>query len=129
MTDELKKYLLSDHSTRIQAVRLGDAWQTGLAHQHYPACVQTLLGELVAASILLTSNIKFDGSLVLQLHGVGPIALVVVECTTELSIRATVSVREGQHLPAEGGLQTLLNPRGTGRFVVTLDPSAKNSDL
>src|SRR5690606_20547358 len=119
MTDELKKYLLSDHSTRIQTVRLDQAWKTGLAHQHYPACVQALLGELVAASILLTSNIKFDGALVLQLQGDGPIALVVVECTTNLSIRATVSVREGHDIPADGTLQTLLNTQGTGRFVVT----------
>lgn len=129
MTDELKKYLLSDHSTRIQTVRLDQAWKTGLAHQHYPACVQALLGELVAASILLTSNIKFDGALVLQLQGDGPIALVVVECTTDLSIRATVSVREGHDIPADGTLQTLLNTQGTGRFVVTLDPSGQNSDL
>ncbi|MCC2595190.1 Hsp33 family molecular chaperone HslO [Pusillimonas sp. MFBS29] len=129
MTDELKKYLLSDHSTRIQAVRLSQAWKTGMAHQHYPACVETLLGELVAASILLTSNIKFDGALVLQLHGDGPIALIVVECTTELSIRATVTVREDHEIPADGTLQTLLNTGGTGRFVVTLDPGSKNADL
>src|SRR3546814_2563754 len=80
MEDQLKKYLLSDHSTRVQAVKLTEAWQTGLAHQSYPECVQRLLGELLAASILLASNIKFDGSLVLQLQGDGPISLIVVEC-------------------------------------------------
>src|SRR3546814_10669100 len=61
MEDQLKKYLLSDHSTRVQAVKLTEAWQTGLAHQSYPECVQRLLGELLAASILLASNIMFDG--------------------------------------------------------------------
>ncbi|MGB6105176.1 MAG: Hsp33 family molecular chaperone HslO [Pusillimonas sp.] len=129
MTDELKKYLLPDHSTRVQAVELTDAWQTGLAHQHYPACVQELLGELVAAAVLLSSNIKFDGSLVLQLQGDGPIALIVVECTSNLSIRATVSVREGHEIPTDGTLQTLLNSHGSGRFIVILDPSAANTDL
>jgi len=129
MTDQLKKYLLSDHSARIQAVRLTDAWQTGLTHQHYPDCIQQLLGELVAAAILLSSNIKFDGSLVLQLQGDGPIALIVVECTTDLSIRATVSLREGHDIPADGTLQSLLNTQGAGRFIVILDPSKKNADL
>ena len=129
MTDQLKKYLLSDHSTRIQAVHLTNAWQTGLAHQHYPDCVQSLLGELVAAAILLTSNIKFDGSLILQLQGDGPLALVVVECTTDLAIRATVSVREGQQVPSDGTLQTLLNTNGSGRFVVILDPASKHGQL
>src|SRR3546814_10180281 len=78
------------------------AWQTGLAHQSYPECVQRLLGELLAASILLASNIKFDGSLVLQLQGDGPISLIVVECNAGLSVRATVSLREGHEVPADG---------------------------
>jgi len=127
MTDLFKKYLLADHSTRIQLVRLKQAWQTGLAHQSYPECIQKLLGELVSASVLLASNIKFDGSLVLQLQGDGPVALIVVECTSTLSIRATVTLREGHEIPAEGNLQTLLNTQGQGRFMLVLDPIRKSS--
>lgn len=127
MTDLFKKYLLSDHSTRIQVVRLTNAWQTGLAHQTYPECVQKLLGELVSAAVLLASNIKFEGSLVLQLQGDGPIALIVVECTSELAIRATVTLREGQQVPANGTLQSLLNARGKGRFMLILDPGKKSA--
>lgn len=124
MSDDLfKKYLAQDHSVRIQAVCLADTWRTGLAHQHYPSCVQQLLGELVAASVLLASNIKFDGSLVLQLQGDGPVALIVVECTADLTIRATASLREDQEVPADGSLQSLLNANGQGRFIVVLDPS------
>lgn len=129
MTDEFKKYLLPDHSTRVQAVKLTEAWQTGLAHQQYPERIQQLLGELVSAAILLASNIKFDGSLVLQLQGDGPVALMVVECTAGLSIRATVSLREGHEIPADGNLQSLLNTEGKGRFIVVLDPNRETTDL
>ncbi|HWK72094.1 MAG TPA: Hsp33 family molecular chaperone HslO [Burkholderiaceae bacterium] len=129
MKDQFKKYLLPDHSARIQAVRLSEAWQTGLAHQSYPDCVQRLLGELLAASILLASNIKFDGSLVLQLQGDGPVALIVVECNTDLSVRATVSLREGHEVPADGTLQTLLNADGNGRFIVVLDPGRETTGM
>lgn len=129
MTDQLKKYLLPDHSTRVQAVRLSNAWQTGLAHQSLPECVQTLLGELVAAATLLAANIKFDGSLVLQLQGDGPVALIVVECTADLSIRATATLRENHDIPADGTLQTLLNKNGEGRFVVVLDPKREDSTM
>src|SRR3546814_9377878 len=122
MEDQLKKNLLSDHSTRVQAVKLTEAWQTGLAHQSYPECIHRLRGELLAATILLASNIKFDGSLVLQLQGDGPISLIVVECNADLSVRATVSLREGHEVPADGTLQTLLNVQGKGRFIVVLDP-------
>lgn len=129
MTDQLKKYLLPDHSTRVQAVRLSTAWQTGLAHQSLPECVQTLLGELVAAATLLAANIKFDGSLVLQLQGDGPVSLVVVECTADLSVRATATLREGHDIPADGTLQTLLNSDGQGRFVVVLDPNRSHTQM
>ncbi|HWL28407.1 MAG TPA: Hsp33 family molecular chaperone HslO [Burkholderiaceae bacterium] len=129
MTDEFKKYLLPDHSTRVQAVRLTQSWQTGLAHQHYPECVQRLLGELISASVLLAANIKFDGSLVLQLQGDDAIALMVVECTADLSIRATVSLREGHQIPEQGTLQSLLNAHGKGRFTVVLDPNRETTDL
>src|SRR5690606_30831562 len=122
MTDTFKKYLLADNSTRIQAVRLESAWQTGLAHQQYPECIRSLLGELTAASILLATNIKFQGSVVLQLQGDGPVSLIVVECTSDLTFRATVSLRDPELVPAEGNLQSLLNANGGGRFTVLLDP-------
>lgn len=129
MSDLLKKYLFQDHSVRVQAVKLDNAWQTGLEHQTYPACVQRLLGELTAAAVLLAANIKFDGSLVLQLQGDGPIALIVVECTSDLTIRATASLREGQPIPRNGNLQSLLNSQGQGRFIVVLDPQRRNADM
>lgn len=129
MSDLLKKYLFEDQSVRAQAVKLDEAWRMGLIHQSYPPCVQKLLGELTAAAVLLATNIKFDGSLVLQLQGDGPISLIVVECTSDLTIRATASLREGLAVPRDGTLQSLLNSQGQGRFIVVLDPQRKNADM
>lgn len=129
MSDLLKKYLFQDHSVRVQTVKLDNAWQTGLAHQSFPPCVQQLLGELTAAAVLLATNIKFDGSLVLQLQGDGPVALIVVECTSDLTIRATATLREGLTVPRNGNLQSLLNSQGQGRFIVVLDPQRRNADM
>ena len=129
MSNQLKKYLFQDNTVRVQAVRLTDAWQDGLVHQHYPDCVQQLLGELVSAAVLLASNIKFDGSLVLQLQGDGPVALIVVECNVNRDIRATATLREGVDVPADGSLQTLLNANGNGRFIVVLDPNRETTDM
>lgn len=128
-TDTLKKYLSPDRSARIQVTSLDDSWQHGLAHQHYPAPVQALLGELAAAAVLLAGNIKFDGSVVLQLQGSGPVSLIVVECTAELAIRATAHLREEAAISPEGGLQDLLNPDGSGRFMVILDPARKQAGM
>lgn len=122
-TDHLQKYLLEDRSTRIQTVDLTETWLTGLAHQSYPAVVRDLLGQLCAASVLLASNIKFNGSLVLQLQGDGPLALIVVECQSDLSLRATVQLRQELVIPDNATFQSLLNSNGNGRFIVILDPA------
>lgn len=122
MTDQLHRYLFDDQLTRLQSVSLEQAWQEALRHQHYPAVVRDLLGELCAAAVLLAGNLKLQGSLILQAQGDGPVSLLVVECTSELAIRATASLNEKLPLPAEGTLQNLLNPNGQSRFVVTLEP-------
>lgn len=121
MSDQLKKYLFEDRSVRIESVYLQKVWQTAQAHHSYPPCVAALLGELVAASTLLAATLKFDGSLLLQLQGDGAIALMVVECRADLSIRATVKLRD-RPLPIQRDLQSLLNPGGTAKFIVVLDP-------
>ncbi|CAM5788545.1 Hsp33 family molecular chaperone HslO [Castellaniella caeni] len=126
-TDTLKKFLTTDKSTRIQALHLSHAWQTGLAHQDLPPVVIRLLGELAAASVLLAGNIKFDGSVVLQLQGNGPVRLIMVECTAALGLRATAHLRDEMPIPENSTLQQLMNPDGLGRFTVLLDPAAEQA--
>lgn len=121
MSDQLKKFLSEDRSVRIESVYMHQAWQAAQAHHSYPPSVAALLGELVAASTLLAATLKFDGSLLLQLQGDGAIALMVVECRADMSIRATVKLRD-RPLPIQRDLQTLLNPGGTAKFIVVLDP-------
>lgn len=121
MTDQLQKFLSEDRSTRIESVDLRQTWQAAQAHHDYPPSVAALLGELVAASTLLAATLKFDGSLLLQLQGDGAIALMVVECRADMSIRATVKLRD-RPLPIQRDLQSLLNPGGSAKFIVVLDP-------
>lgn len=123
MKDSLKKYLFEDRSVRIQTANLTQTWQDMLAHQTYHPVLRNLLGELSAAAVLLASNIKFDGSLILQLQGDGPIALIVVECNHHLQLRATIKTRQEFVVKDTDNLQSLLNANGQGRFVVILDPN------
>jgi len=125
MTDQLKKYLSEDRTVRLQAVRLHESWLQAQENHQYPPAIQQLLGELMAAATLLAANIKFDGSLVLQIQGTGPVALLVVECLSDLRLRATVKIREGHEIPTDGTMQSLLNTNDEGRFIVVLDPKRK----
>ena len=117
MADALTRFVFEYAPVKGGIVQLDEAWKTIRSHADYPEPLKKVLGELLAAAALLTSNIKFDGSLVLQLHGDGPVRLIVVEATSGHTLRATA--KWTGEVP-EGTLAAML---GHGRFVMTLDQS------
>src|ERR1041385_7274596 len=86
--DSLSPFLIDAAATRGGIVQLRETYREVLARHDYPALMQRLLGELLAASALLAGNLKFNGSLTLQLQSEGALKLLVVECTHDLKLRA-----------------------------------------
>ncbi|KMW46188.1 Hsp33 family molecular chaperone HslO [Ralstonia insidiosa] len=125
MTDELKKFVFDAAPVRGELVRLEGTWQEILRRRRYPAPVSTLLGEMMAAAALLSANLKFNGALVMQLHGDGPVRMLVVECNSDLSMRATAKIAEGAEIAEDATLASMVNVHGRGRFAITLDPHDK----
>jgi molecular chaperone Hsp33 len=80
---------------------------------------------MVAAATLLSANLKFNGALVMQVHGDGPVKLLVVECDANLRLRATAKLGNNAVIADDATLTDLLNVHGKGRFVITLDPLEK----
>jgi molecular chaperone Hsp33 len=125
---ELHRFVFDGAPVRGLLVRLSDSWREMLnrrAASPYPAPVRTLLGEMAAAGVLMQSNIKFNGALILQIFGDGPVKLAVTEVQPDLTFRATASV-VGE-VDADAGLQALLNVNGHGRCAITLDPLDRNA--
>jgi molecular chaperone Hsp33 len=127
---ELHKFLFDGLPVRGVVVRLTDAWTEVLKRRAsnsdtgpYAAAVQRMLGEMAAAAILMQSNIKFDGSLVLQIFGDGPVKVAVVEVQADLALRATATV-VGEVVP-DARLSSMVNARNQGRCAITLDPRTK----
>jgi molecular chaperone Hsp33 len=125
MTDSLQKFLFNDTAVRGELVELTSTWKQVLAHHDYPLAVQHLLGELCSAAALLCANLKFEGSMIMQIHGDGPIRLLVVECDHQLQLRAMAKLAENALIADNVSLSELINPHGHGRFVITLDPINK----
>ena len=126
MNDTLQRFMLRGAPVRGEIVSLDASWLE-IANRHdLGAPVRDCLGELAAAALLLAASLKFDGSLVLQIHGDGPVSLLVVECDATGSFRATVKLRDEQPLLNDPGLDALVNQHGQGRFVVTLEPRTKS---
>lgn len=123
--DTLQKFMFDAAPVRGELVELSSAWQQILARRDYPPAVQNVLGEMLAAAALLSANLKFDGSLVMQIHGDGPVRLLVVECDSQLNLRAMAKIRDGESIHDGTPLKQLVNLHGQGRFVITLDPKEK----
>jgi molecular chaperone Hsp33 len=124
---ELHKFLFEGLPVRGMIVRLTDAWQEILARRRtddaaaaWPWPVAELLGEMAAAGALMQSNIKFNGALVMQIFGEGPVKVAVAEVQHDLSLRVTAKV-VGE-VAADARLQDLVNVDGRGRCAITLDP-------
>ena len=127
---ELQKFLFDDLPVRGMLVKLTGAWTEILKRRGlnsttgaYPAPVQQLLGEMAAAAVLMQSSIKFEGALVLQINGDGPVKLAVAEVLSDLSLRATATV-VGE-VAADASLSTMVNVDNQGRCAVTLDPKSR----
>jgi molecular chaperone Hsp33 len=127
MSDTLHKFLFDAGTSNRSPVRgeivsLAATWRQIKERHPYPEPVLRVLGELVAASTLLSANLKFNGALVMQIHGDGPVRLLVVECNADLTVRATVKLSTDAPIAEAAGFTELVNPGGQGRFAITLDP-------
>ncbi|MGQ3002390.1 MAG: Hsp33 family molecular chaperone HslO [Hydrogenophaga sp.] len=121
---ELHKFVFEGLPVRGMLVRLTDAWQEILQRHRdaggYPAAVTELLGEMTAAATLMQANIKFNGALIMQIMGDGPVKLAVAEVQPDLSLRATATV-VGE-VAADAPLSHMVNVTNQGRCAITLDP-------
>ena len=127
---EVHKFLFEGLPVRGVLVRLTDAWTeilrrraSGSAAGQYPLPVQNMLGEMVAAATLMQSNIKFNGSLILQIFGDGPVKLAVVEVQPDFGLRATATVI-GEVAP-DATLSAMVNVNNDGKCAITLDPQTR----
>jgi len=113
--NEVQSFLFEELSIRGAVVRLEETWQQVVAQHHYPAAIERLLGDSVAATILLACGLKGRPSISLQLQGDGPVALLLVQCSGALEVRGMAQWRDGAANAA------LL---GSGRLAVNIDPGA-----
>jgi molecular chaperone Hsp33 len=117
MKDTLQRFLFEHAAIRGEVAHLDATWRAVVERHDYPAALRTILGELMAAGALLAATLKFEGSMILQLQGSGRVKLIVVECTSEQTLRATA--KWTGEIAEDESLADLL---GHGRFVITLAP-------
>jgi molecular chaperone Hsp33 len=103
--DVLHRFLLEHAGVRGVLVRLGPAWREVAGRADYPPALHAMLGEALAASALLTGNIKLDGALSVELKSSGALRMLFAECTDQGRLRGLA--RWNEPLPEPLALNAL----------------------
>ncbi|MGD8934952.1 MAG: Hsp33 family molecular chaperone HslO [Thiogranum sp.] len=119
--DCLHRFVFERTDVRGELVHLDASWRAMLERQDYPSAVRNLLGEALAAAALLSATVKIDGSLQLQLHGDGPVSLLLAEVTAQGTLRGLAhwhgevpDGKLGEQVGAAARLALTIDPGGGG---------------
>jgi len=120
--DTFQRFLFDELHIRGEWVRLGDSYQQAVSGVDYPSEIKQLLGQTIAASILLTGTLKFAGRLSIHARSMdssnaGPISLLMAEATNERTFRGLANW-EG-NVEKNAPLSELL---GNAQLAITIDP-------
>ena len=115
------RFIFDDQPVRGLHVQLQSEWQHIVQRKPYPAAIRSALGELLAAGVLLSSNLKLPGKLILQIQGQGDLKMLVAETDSNHSCRATARWNEQVNLDDGRSLIELLGENAV--FGITLQPN------
>ena len=113
--DQSQRFLFDKHPIRGQYVSLDESWARIVSQSGLEGRALTLLGEALAAMVLLVDTLKIKGSVILQVRGSGPLGLLVVEANSENQIRGIA--RQVGEIPDEMDLAQIF---GSEYFVITI---------
>jgi len=119
--DISQRFVLENSNIRGELTRLHKSYQIVIDNGDYPNVIKLLLGELMAAAVLLSSTLKFRGHLSIQANGSGFIKMIMAECRNDKKIRAIAKV-SSSFPPPETVTPDLKQLLGTGQLVITIQP-------
>ena len=129
MSDTLHRFQLENLHVRGEWVSLSHSWQEIQNTTDYPPAIKNVLGEALVAISLLADSLKFDGSLILQIHGTAPVTMLVVQATSDGSIRGMANW-EGE-IGSDATFNDLfqaVDDKAQGMMVISVEPNSKQSE-
>ena len=120
VSDHLQRFQFLKGAVRGEICQLDEAYQAVLSRHEYPEAIQHLLGQALAGTALMAANLKFEGSLILQIQGDGPLSVLMVECNHRGEMRGIARYDEALMVEQTNFSWTAL--AGAGQVILTLDP-------
>jgi molecular chaperone Hsp33 len=116
--DSVAAFQVDGHAARGRIVRLGDLLDDIVSAHDHPPAVRRLVGEAILLAALVGDSLKFDGRLIIQANGDGPVKFVVAEWISGGGLRGFAQY-SGERVSDSAGVPELL---GKGAFAMTIDP-------
>lgn len=113
--NEVQNFLLEDIGIRGALVRLEETWQQAVAQHDYEPDLRQLLGQSMAATVLLANSLKSSPRVSMQLQGDGALKLLLIQCSEELRVRGMAQCEarsRGEALLGDGRLAVNVDTRG-----------------
>ncbi len=118
--DKIHRFLFDKANIRGEITCINDVWMHMQSNHNYPDIIRQYLGEVVAASVLLSATLKFEGSMTIQANGDGALTLMVVECRNDFGVRGVAKYQESLFNEElnETDIKDLL---GNGTLIITIE--------
>jgi molecular chaperone Hsp33 len=122
--DYVRPFMLARGAVRGRITRLQNTSSTIIGRHDYPDAVSHLLAQLLALAALLSSQLKGEGIVTIQLRGSGPVSLVVVDAVVGGELRGYADIDAEQRdklaeFPQDVAPRALLGSEGY--LAITLD--------
>lgn len=118
MADKLTRLIFDDYNIRGVAVRLASDAEKLIAAHNYPAPVAKLLLEAAAINAMLTTTLKFEGRISLQLQTPSSLTLLLVQTNHQLVYRGVARFDELLMQDDMSFAEMVKN----GQMVITIEP-------
>ncbi len=111
-------FQVDGHAARGRIVRMGSVLDSILSAHDHPPAVRRLVGEAILLAALVGDSLKFEGRLIIQASGNGPVQFAAAEWNSGGAVRGMAQY-SGKPVSTDAGIRELL---GTGSFAMTIDP-------
>lgn len=121
--DVLHRFTFASYAARGEILLLQQSWQTILTQHAYPQSIALLLGEVLAATILMAATIKFKGQITTQIQSDGIISLLVAKCNHLFQIRSLA------RWDKQATIHNNKDLIGNGQLIVTIEQDERVKPL
>lgn len=115
--DFIQPFLFEHSDVRGKIVRLYKSAQTIMEQHDYPVVIRDILGELLVASVLLSSAFKYEGQLTLQFQSEGVLKMLVAKCNHRFEIRGLAQWDN------DADIEKLKQAFFSGQLIITVENS------